>query len=55
MEHCHGDHMTSLHWEGLPRKPYDVIALEAVAMVTELAEVTGKKGLSSVGCQEMFP
>lgn len=42
MEHCHGDHMTSLHWEWLPRKPYDVIALEAVAMVTELAEVTGK-------------
>lgn len=55
VEHCHGDHMTSLHWEGLPRKPYDVIALEAVAMVTELAEVTGKKGLSSDGRQEMFP
>lgn len=44
MEHRHGDHMMSLHWERLPRKPYDVIALETVAMVTELAEVTGKKG-----------
>lgn len=55
MEHCHGDYMTSLHWEQLPGKPYDVTALEAVVMVTERAEVTGKKGLSSDGCQEMFP
>lgn len=46
MEHHHGDHMMSLHWEQLPGKPYDVIALETVTMVTELAEVTGKKGLT---------
>lgn len=44
MEHHHGEHMMSLHWEQLPRKPYDVIALETVAVVTELAEGTGKKG-----------
>lgn len=55
MEHCHGEPVTSLLWEQLPGKPCDVIALEAVAMVTELAEVAGKKGLSSDGCQETFP
>lgn len=45
MEHRHGDCMMSLHGELLPRKQYDVIALETVAMVTELAEVTGNKGV----------
>lgn len=45
MEHRHGDCMMSLHGELLPRKQCDVIALETVAMVTELAEVTGNKGV----------
>lgn len=45
MEHRHGDCVMSLHGELLPRKLYDVIALETVAMVTELIEVTGNKGV----------
>lgn len=45
MEHCHGDCVMSLHGELLPRKLYDVIALETVTMVTELIEVTGNKGV----------